>query len=226
MLKNVSLTLRTETAKVDILKNINFQIATGETVGIVGPSGSGKTSLLMVLAGLEPVSKGHITVEEITLDRLKEDERSLFRRDHIGFVFQDFHLIPTMTAIENVAVPLEIASQDSPFSKAELALKAANMGHRTNHYPGELSGGEQQRVALARAIALKPKILLADEPTGNLDAKTGSQIMDIVFDLNKKYGTTIVLVTHDNQLAIRCRRQILLQDGQIKRNKVNAVIHP
>ncbi len=180
----------------------------------------------MVLAGLEPVSKGHITVEEIVLDRLKEDERSLFRRDHIGFVFQDFHLIPTMTAIENVAVPLEIASQDSPFSKAELALKAANMGHRIHHYPGELSGGEQQRVALARAIALKPKILLADEPTGNLDAKTGSQIMDIVFDLNKKYGTTIVLVTHDNRLANRCRRHILLQDGQIKRNKVNAVIHP
>ena len=219
-LQNTSLTLTSNAGSVEILRGVNLDIKPGETVGIVGPSGSGKTSLLMVIAGLEPATKGSVIVGGITIDNLNEDDRSVFRRNHIGFVFQDFHLIPTMTATENVVVPLEISGSKDPFNAARKALEAVNLGHRLKHYPGELSGGEKQRVAIARAFALRPNILLADEPTGNLDAKTGSEIMDILFALNKQNNTTLMLVTHDSQLADQCQRHILLQDGEIAKNVV------
>jgi putative ABC transport system ATP-binding protein len=200
--------------RLAILKGVSLEVAAGEAVGIVGPSGSGKTSLLMLLAGLERPTAGGLTVAGQDLTGLDEDALARFRRDHVGIVFQAFHLIPTMTALENVAVPLEFAGRRDAFPRAEDALRRVSLGHRLTHYPGQLSGGEQQRVALARAMVAGPRLILADEPTGNLDRGTGAQVMDLLFSL-RDAGTTLVLITHDPGLAERCDRQVRIEDGLI-----------
>jgi putative ABC transport system ATP-binding protein len=212
---NVELTLTSNAGEVNILRGINLVIRPGETIGVVGPSGSGKTSMLMVIAGLEQVSGGDITIAGHALNTMSEDKLALFRQSHVGIVFQDFHLVPTMTALENAAMPLEFASRDDAFERARAELEAVGLGHRLDHYPGQLSGGEQQRVALARAFAPEPSILLADEPTGNLDGETGHRIMDLLFSLKERCNTTMVLVTHQPELAMRCSRCIHMQDGKI-----------
>ena len=220
VLENVHLNLNTSAGQISILRGISLKIKSGESVAIIGPSGGGKTTLIMAIAGLEKISSGSLRVAGVETSELGEDDLAVSRRENFGIVFQDFHLIPTMTATENVVVPLEISGSKDPFNAARKALEAVNLGHRLKHYPGELSGGEKQRVAIARAFALRPNILLADEPTGNLDAKTGSEIMDILFALNKQNNTTLMLVTHDSQLADQCQRHILLQDGEIAKNVV------
>lgn len=212
---NVELTLTSNAGEVNILRGINLVIKSGETIGVVGPSGSGKTSMLMVIAGLEKVSGGDITIADHALKTMSEDKLALFRQSHVGIVFQDFHLVPTMTALENAAMPLEFAGRDDAFERARNELEAVGLGHRLDHYPGQLSGGEQQRVALARAFAPEPSILLADEPTGNLDGETGHRIMDLLFNLKERCNTTMVLVTHQPELAMRCSRSIHMQDGKI-----------
>lgn len=194
---------------------MDLDVARGETIGVVGPSGSGKTSMLMIIAGLERATSGVVETAGIDLTKLDEDGLATFRRDHVGIVFQDFHLIPTMTALENVAVPLEFAGDKKAFDKARAQLEAVGLGHRLSHYPGQLSGGEQQRVALARAFAPEPSLLLADEPTGNLDGATGHKVMDLLFDLKDRMGTTLLLITHDPVLAERCGRIVHVEDGQI-----------
>ena len=214
-LENVHLTLAGPAGPVNILRGVSTRVDQGEAIGIVGPSGSGKTTMLMVIAGLERVSSGRVVVAGTDYRGLSEDALALFRRDNVGIVFQSFHLIPTMTALENVAVPLEFAGHVDAFERAEAELKAVGLGHRIGHYPGQLSGGEQQRVALARAFAVRPKILLADEPTGNLDGVTGQQIIDLLFTLHDQYGTTLVLITHDLGLARRCDRVVRIADGLI-----------
>jgi putative ABC transport system ATP-binding protein len=201
--------------EVNILRGLDLDIAAGEAVGLVGPSGSGKTSLLMLLAGLERPSAGRLRVAGQDLAALDEDALARFRREHVGIVFQAFHLIPTMTALENVAVPLEFAGRRDAFGRAEESLRAVGLGHRLGHYPGQLSGGEQQRVALARATVAEPRLLLADEPTGNLDRGTGGQVMDLLFGLRERLGTTLLLITHDPLLAGRCGRQLRMEDGLI-----------
>jgi putative ABC transport system ATP-binding protein len=215
-LRNVSLTLGEGASKVHVLKGIDLDVAAGETVGIVGPSGSGKSTLLMVLAGLERVDAGSVTIAGRRLDGLSEDEVAVFRGRTIGIVFQSFHLIPNMTALENVAVPLELAGHADPFGAAAQELAAVGLAERVTHYPGELSGGEQQRVAIARALAPSPRILIADEPTGNLDQTTGRQIADLLFAKAAERGTTLVLVTHDPSLAARCSRQVAMRSGRIE----------
>ena len=212
---NVDLTLTSNAGEVNILRGINLVIKSGETIGVVGPSGSGKTSMLMVIAGLEKVSGGDITIADHALKTMSEDKLALFRQRHVGIVFQDFHLVPTMTALENAAMPLEFANHADAFERARAELEAVGLGHRLDHYPGQLSGGEQQRVALARAFAPEPSILLADEPTGNLDGETGHRIMDLLFNLKERCNTTMVLVTHQPELAMRCSRSIHMQDGKI-----------
>lgn len=187
----------------------------GEALGVVGPSGSGKTTMLMVTAGLERITSGRVAVAGQDYAALDEDGLALFRRDNIGIVFQSFHLIPTMSALENVAVPLEFAGRTDAFDQAEEQLKAVGLSHRLGHYPGQLSGGEQQRVALARAFAVKPKLLLADEPTGNLDGGTGQQIIELLFELHANSNTTLMLITHDMKLAGRCDRVVRIGDGVI-----------
>lgn len=214
-LNNVVLTLTSNAGKVNILRGINLAIKSGETIGVIGPSGSGKTSMLMVIAGLEKVNGGDITVSDHVLNTMSEDKLALFRQSHVGIVFQDFHLVPTMTALENAAMPLEFAGRDDAFKRARIELEAVGLGHRLDHYPGQLSGGEQQRVALARAFTPEPSILLADEPTGNLDGETGQKIMDLLFSLKDRCNTTMVLVTHQPELAMRCSRTIHMQDGKI-----------
>jgi putative ABC transport system ATP-binding protein len=211
------LSLSGNSGKVDILRGINLQIETGETIGLIGPSGSGKSSLLMLLGGLEKATSGSVAVLGQDLTQLSENELARFRRDHMGIVFQSFHLIPTMTAIENVATPLEIAGASAPFETAADELAAVGLADRSGHYPAQLSGGEQQRVALARAAVMRPKILLADEPTGNLDGTTGQTILENLFGLRDRYGSTLVLVTHSNDLATRCDRVIQLRDGMIEK---------
>ena len=214
-LDDVHLTLDGPAGEVNILRGISLDVPSGEALGLVGPSGSGKTTMLMITAGLERISSGKVSVvgqDYVTLD---EDGLALFRRDNIGIVFQSFHLIPAMTALENVAVPLEFGGHTDAFDRAEEQLEAVGLGHRIGHYPGQLSGGEQQRVALARAFAVKPKLLLADEPTGNLDGATGHQVIDLLFELHDKYDTTLMLITHDMTLASRCDRIIRLADGLI-----------
>lgn len=198
-----------------ILRGINLEVRRGETIGIIGPSGSGKTSLLMVLAGLEAQTAGTVRVNGTNLSGLDEDALARFRRDQVGIVFQSFHLIPTMTAIENVALPHEFAGREDARDKAQTQLELVKLGHRLNHYPGQLSGGEQQRVALARAFVTEPEILLADEPTGSLDLATGEAIIDALFALQARLGTTLLLVTHAAELAARCDRILHMADGQV-----------
>jgi putative ABC transport system ATP-binding protein len=212
-LQNVQLSLSSRAGSVNILRGVSLAARPGEALGIVGPSGSGKTSLLMVIAGLEQVSSGHITVAGETLHDKNEDQLSRFRRDTIGIVFQSFHLIPTLTALENVAVPLEFKGVRTAGATALDALQRVGLSHRVTHYPSQLSGGEQQRVAIARALAAGAKVLLADEPTGNLDQETGQAIIDLLFDLKRRDDATLLLVTHDKQLAARCDRIIEVRDG-------------
>ena len=200
---------------VQVLRGVDLTVAAGEAVGIVGPSGSGKTSLLMLLAGLERPTGGTLTVAGRDLNALDEDALARFRRDDVGIVFQAFHLVPTMTALENVAIPLEFAGRRDAFERAAGALREVGLGHRLEHYPGQLSGGEQQRVALARAVVAQPRLILADEPTGNLDRATGGAVMDLLFGLRARMGTTLLLITHDPALAERCGRQVRIEDGRI-----------
>jgi putative ABC transport system ATP-binding protein len=215
-LRDVSLTLGEGASSVHVLKNISLDVTAGETAGIVGPSGSGKSTLLMVLAGLEGVDAGTVTIAGELLNGKTEDQIAAFRGRTIGIVFQSFHLIPNMTALENVAVPLELAGHRDAFEAAARELAAVGLSERLTHYPGELSGGEQQRVAIARALAPAPRILIADEPTGNLDQATGRQIADLLFSQAAERGTTLVLVTHDPALAARCSRQIAMRSGRIE----------
>jgi putative ABC transport system ATP-binding protein len=211
----INLSLGRGAARVHILKDVHLDIGSGEAIGLVGPSGSGKTTLLMVLAGLERTDTGSITVAGEDLTGLDEDALARFRGRNVGIVFQSFHLIPTMTALENVAVPLELAGNPKAFDRAREELAAVGLSERLNHYPAQLSGGEQQRVALARALAPNPAILVADEPTGNLDEATGKQIIELLFKGHVERGTTLVLVTHDNALAQRCDRVVRLRSGRI-----------
>lgn len=214
-LKKADLTLGTAAAKVHVLKNIDLKVAKGEAVGIVGPSGSGKSTLLMVLAGLERIDTGEIHVNGNPLHQLNEDALAEFRGRNIGIVFQSFHLIANMTALENVALPLELANQRNAFDLARKELEAVGLGNRLDHYPGQLSGGEQQRVAIARALAPSPVLLIADEPTGNLDTETGRQIADLLFAKQAERSMTLVLVTHDPSLAARCTRQVRVHSGEL-----------
>jgi putative ABC transport system ATP-binding protein len=213
--RNLHLTVPAAAGPVNILRGIDLDIPDGEAVGIVGPSGSGKTSLLMVLAGLERATSGTIRIAGQDIAGFNEDALARLRRDTIGIVFQAFHLIPTMTALENVSVPLELAGRRDAGARARAALESVGLGHRLTHLPGQLSGGEQQRVALARAFAPEPRLLLADEPTGNLDQATGDSVMDLLFRLRARAGTTLLLITHDAQLAARCSRRIHLADGRV-----------
>ena len=214
-LKKADLTLGNAAASVHVLKGIDLKINEGEAVGIIGPSGSGKSTLLMVLAGLERLDSGEIHIRNTALHNLGEDALADFRGRNIGIVFQSFHLIANMTALENVAVPLELANVANPFDIAKRELAAVGLGERLNHYPGQLSGGEQQRVAIARALAPSPAVLIADEPTGNLDTETGKQIADLLFAKQTERKMTLLLVTHDNALAARCSRQIRVRSGEI-----------
>lgn len=224
-LSDLHLTLPSSAGPVSILRGIDLDVAPGSTIGIVGPSGSGKSTLLMVLAGLERPSQGSVFIDGQDLGCLNEDQLAVFRRDMIGIVFQSFHLIPTMTALENVAVPLELARVANARGRAEEGLEAVGLSHRMTHYPAQLSGGEQQRVALARAIAVRPKVLLADEPTGNLDGKTGTQIIDLLFNVQGTFETTLFLITHDEALAQKCDRIVRLRDGKVATAPEPAEMH-
>ncbi len=214
-LQNARLSLDGNAGRVDILKGITLNVAKGETLGLVGPSGSGKSSLLMLMGGLERATGGSVMALGHDLTAMNEDALARFRRDHMGVVFQSFHLIPTMTALENVATPLELAGVKDAFDRAEVELAQVGLGPRIGHYPAQMSGGEQQRVALARAAVTRPDILLADEPTGNLDGATGEAIIDLLFGLRDRHGATLVLVTHALELARRCDRTVRLRDGII-----------
>ena len=213
--RNVTLSLGEKDARVDILRGINLSVSKGETVALLGASGSGKSSLMAVLAGLERASGGSIEIAGADFGRLNEDELALARRGRIGIILQAFHLLPTMTALENVAVPMELAGDAHAMAKAKDELATVGLAERTGHYPVQLSGGEQQRVAIARALAPRPDILFADEPTGNLDAATGEVIMDMLFARQAETGATLFIITHDQALAARCRRVIEMQDGRI-----------
>ncbi len=214
-LQDVHLTLNGNTGPVTILQDITLDVQRGETLALVGPSGSGKSSLLMVMGGLEQASGGHVAALGEDLTQLDEDALARFRRQHMGVVFQSFHLIPTMTALENVATPLELSGARDAFERARAELAAVGLDHRCDHMPAQLSGGEQQRVALARAVVSRPDILLADEPTGNLDQTNGAQVMDLLFDLRDRHASTLVMVTHAPELAARCDRTVHLRDGRI-----------
>lgn len=203
---------------MSILKNVNLQVKKGESIGLVGPSGSGKSSLLMLLGGLEKATKGQVQVLKRNFNSMGEDALAKFRRMHMGIIFQSFHLIPTMTALENVATPMELSGKPNALKFAEDILSEVNLEHRLHHYPAQMSGGEQQRTALARAVCIQPDILLADEPTGNLDEHNGGQIIELLFELVTKFGSTLVLVTHDNEIATLCDRVIQLRNGKIFSN--------
>ena len=215
-LKDATLSLDGNAGRVDILHGITLDVQKGQSLALVGPSGSGKSSLLMLMGGLERASAGSIHALGQDLTAMNEDGLARFRRASMGVVFQSFHLIPTMTALENVATPLELAGNKDAFAKAEAELATVGLGHRTTHYPSQMSGGEQQRVALARAMVVRPQILLADEPTGNLDESNGTSIMDLLFELQARDGATLVLVTHSNALATRCDTVVRLRDGRIE----------
>ncbi|MBA5778686.1 ABC transporter ATP-binding protein [Stappia sp. F7233] len=215
-LKGVHLSLGSGAGRVHILKGVDLTIGRGRSVGLVGPSGSGKSTLLMVMAGLERADTGEVEVAGERLTRLGEDALARFRGRNVGIVFQSFHLVPNMTALENVAVPLELAGDNRAFEKAKAELAAVGLGERLNHYPAQLSGGEQQRVAVARALVVEPAILIADEPTGNLDDATGAQIIELMFEACSRRGMTLVLVTHDLQLARRCDQVVRVRSGTIE----------
>jgi putative ABC transport system ATP-binding protein len=221
-LTDVSLTLGTRAGPVEILKSVDLAVASGESVAIVGPSGSGKTSLLMVMAGLERASRGRVEVAGHELGGLSEDALALVRGASIGIVFQSFHLVPTMTALENVALPLEFAGKADAFSTARALLDEVGLSHRVDHFPAQLSGGEQQRVAVARALSPRPQIVLADEPTGNLDGQTGDHVIDLLFDLQRRRQATLVMVTHEARLADRCGRTVRMADGRIEQEMASA----
>ncbi len=212
-LEDVHVTLPSRAGLVDILTGVSLSVEQGEAVAVVGPSGSGKTTLLMVIAGLESATSGRVVISGQELGPLDEDQRAQMRAGRIGIVFQSFHLVPTMTALENVALPLEFLGEAEPFVTALGALEEVGLGSRADHFPAQLSGGEQQRVAIARALSPRPKIILADEPTGNLDSRTGKQVMDLLFALRAKFDATLVLITHDVELAGRCGRKLTMQDG-------------
>ncbi len=214
-LQNVSLTLKGNAGNVNIIKNISLNIDQGESVGLIGPSGSGKSSLLMLAGGLERASSGEIEILGQVITEMSEDRLSKLRRNNVGVVFQSFHLIPTLTALENVATPLEISFSKNPNKHAIMALDRVGLSHRADHYPSQLSGGEQQRVALARAYVSNPKILLADEPTGNLDEENTKAIVDLLFELKNDKDTTLFLVTHSRELAKKCDRIIKIRDGKL-----------
>jgi len=222
VLEDVSLTLGSAAGPVNILHGISFEIAAGETVSLIGPSGSGKSTVMMVVGGLERPSSGRVRIGGNDLGELDEDALTRLRRVHIGIVFQAFHLIPTMTALENVALPLELGGRRDAFKAAAEGLASVGLGHRLTHYPGQLSGGEQQRVAIARAFIAGPNLLLADEPTGNLDAATGRLVIDCLFDHQARHDTTLLLITHDPNIAARCERQIYLVDGRIAEDRCTA----
>ncbi len=215
-LKDATLSLDGNAGRVDILHGITLDVQQGSSLALVGPSGSGKSSLLMLMGGLERANAGKITALGQDLTAMNEDALARFRRASMGVVFQSFHLIPTMTALENVATPLELAGDKDAFAKAKTELEIVGLGHRITHYPSQMSGGEQQRVALARAMVVRPEILLADEPTGNLDESNGTAIMDLLFELQARDGATLVLVTHSNALATRCGTVVRLRDGRIE----------
>jgi putative ABC transport system ATP-binding protein len=215
-LEAVRLTLGSLAGPVNILNGIELVVRQGEAIGLVGPSGSGKSTMLMVMTGLERPTSGRVLVKSREISAMSEDESARFRRGNVGIVFQSFHLIPTMTALENVAVPLELALVPDAFEKARQELVNVGLGHRLEHYPSQLSGGEQQRVALARALAPRPSLVFADEPTGNLDGRTGAEIVEMMFRLQRERGSTLVLVTHDEALARRCDRIVRLRDGRIE----------
>jgi putative ABC transport system ATP-binding protein len=214
-LSDIHLTLGSAAGQVNILRGVTLRVERGETVAVVGPSGSGKSTMMMIVAGLERPSTGSVRIDGTDFGSLDEDGLALFRRRSIGIVFQAFHLITTMTALENVAVPLELAGASDAFDRAREGLKIVGLGERVTHYPGQLSGGEQQRVALARAFAAEPSLLLADEPTGNLDGATGAAIIDLMFELRRKRDATLLLITHDRDLAARCDRTVHMHDGRI-----------
>jgi putative ABC transport system ATP-binding protein len=214
-LEGLQVTLPSRAGAVAILRGIDLSVPEGEAVAVVGPSGSGKSTLLMVIAGLERATAGRVTVAGTDLGTLDEDGLARLRAANIGIVFQSFHLVPTMTAVENVALPMEFLNQEDAFTVAQAALAEVGLAHRELHFPGQLSGGEQQRVAIARALATKPTLILADEPTGNLDLATGEQVMDLLFELKERTGATLLLITHDNTLAKRCDRTVNVADGRI-----------
>ena len=216
LLHDIALTLASAAGEVNILRGVSLSVARGERLGVVGPSGSGKSTMMMIAAGLERPSAGTARIAGEDLAALDEDGLALFRRDHIGIVFQSFHLVPTMTALENVAVPLEFAGRRDAFVRASEGLDAVGLGHRLGHYPGQLSGGEQQRVALARAVATEPGLLLADEPTGNLDRATSTAVIDLLFEMQARLGATLLLITHDPDLTARCDRVVRMRDGRVE----------
>ncbi|HUZ73350.1 MAG TPA: ABC transporter ATP-binding protein [Stellaceae bacterium] len=215
LVEDVHLTLGSAAGPVNVLRGVSLTVAAGESVGLVGPSGSGKTTLMMVLGGLERPSAGRVVVAGTDLAALGEDALARFRRDRIGIVFQSFHLVPTMNALENVAIPLELAGRRDAFAAAQRGLEEVGLGARLLHYPAQLSGGEQQRVAIARAFVAAPRLLLADEPTGNLDGATGHLVIDLLFRLRAERGTALLLITHDTALAQRCDRIVALADGRV-----------
>ena len=222
VVEDVHLTLGSAAGPVNILRGVSLEIGAGETVALLGPSGSGKSTLMMVTAGLERPSSGRVAVAGQDLGALDEDGLARLRRRHVGIVFQAFHLIPTMTALENVAIPLELAGARDAFAAAEAALARVGLGHRLGHYPAQLSGGEQQRVAIARAFVAEPQLLLADEPTGNLDRATGDIVIECLFAEHARQGTSLLLITHDSRLAERCERQLHLADGRIVEDRRTA----
>ena len=222
-LADVHLDMASDAGTVNILRGVTLEIGEGETAAVVGPSGAGKSSLMMVAGGLERATSGKVEVIGRDLGPLDDDARARLRRDHVGIVFQGFHLIPTMTALENVALPLEFAGRRDAFEAAQSALERVGLGPRLAHYPSQLSGGEQQRVAVARAFVSRPKLLLADEPTGNLDGVTGKHVMDLLFDLARADGATLILITHDMSLAGRCDRILRLADGQVVGDERNPI---
>jgi putative ABC transport system ATP-binding protein len=212
---NVTLSLGTNDAPVNILRGVDLSVPYNSSIALLGPSGSGKSSLMAILAGLERASGGSVEVDGVDFTNLNEDGLARARRGRIGIVLQAFHLLPTMTALENVAVPMELAGTTDPFERAKAELEAVGLGHRIQHYPSQLSGGEQQRVAIARAMAASPKIIFADEPTGNLDGKTGAEIIELLFTRREKLNATLLIITHDPELAKRCDRVVAMQDGVI-----------
>ena len=222
-IKDVKLELGSKAGKVEILKGISLDICSDTTVAITGPSGAGKSTLMMIIGGLEAATSGSITIDNENFSRMNENALAEFRRDNIGIVFQAFRLIPTMTALENVSIPVELSNEPDAEDKAKHALDLVGLSERMNHYPDQLSGGEQQRVAIARAFITNPTVLLADEPTGNLDQETGNKIIDLLFGLQSSHKTTLILVTHDRLLAQKCDRIIDIADGQVRSDNNHSV---